>query len=57
MFLIIVMTIKKEHPKRAKFNNIGLSLSSSYLLLTLILKWVSFQKFKDWITKSTNRVC
>ena len=46
-FLIIVMTIKKENPKRSKFNTIGLSVSTSYLLLTLTLKWVSFQKFEE----------
>ena len=47
MFLIIVMTLKKDNPKRSKFNTIGLSLSSTYLLLTLIFKWISFQEFKD----------
>ncbi len=46
-FLIIVMTLKKENPKRSKFNTIGLSLSTSYLLLTLIFKWISFQEFKE----------
>ena len=46
-FLIIVMTLKKENPKRSKFNTIGLSVSSTYLILTLIFKWVSFQEFKQ----------
>jgi inner membrane protein len=46
-FLIITMILKKEQPKRAKFNKIGLSLSSTYLLLTLIFKWISFEEFKD----------
>ena len=46
IFLIITMTLKKEHPKRALFNKIGLSLSSSYLILTLIFKWGSYQEFK-----------
>ena len=41
------MTLKKENPKRSKFNTIGLSLSTSYLLLTLIFKWISFQEFKE----------
>ena len=45
MFLIIVMTLKKDNPKRSKFNTIGLSVSSTYLLLTLIFKWISFQEF------------
>ena len=47
IFLIIVMTLKKENPKRSKFNTIGLSVSSTYLLLTLIFKWFSFQEFKE----------
>ena len=46
-FLIIAMTLKKENPKRSKFNKIGLSVSTSYLLLTLIFKWISFQEFKE----------
>jgi inner membrane protein len=41
------MTLKKDNPKRSKFNTIGLSVSSTYLLLTLIFKWVSFQKFEE----------
>ena len=47
MFLIIVMTLKKDNPKRSKFNSVGLSVSSTYLLLTLIFKWISFQEFKE----------
>ncbi|MFL2590210.1 MAG: metal-dependent hydrolase [Parvicellaceae bacterium] len=47
IFLIIVMTLKKENPRRSKFNTIGLSVSSTYLILTLIFKWVSFQEFKQ----------
>ena len=46
-FLIIAMSLKKENPRRSKFNNIGLSVSSTYLILTLIFKWVSFQKFEE----------
>jgi inner membrane protein len=41
------MTLKKDNPKRSKFNTIGLSVSSTYLLLTLIFKWISFQEFKE----------
>ena len=47
ILLIIVMSLKKENPKRSKFNTIGLSLSTTYLLLTLIFKWISFQEFKE----------
>jgi len=45
-YLIIAMSFKKENPRRSKFNNIGLFVSSTYLILTLIFKWVSFQEFK-----------
>tara|TARA_Y200000002_G_scaffold226471_1_gene186919 strand:- start:533 stop:1543 length:1011 start_codon:yes stop_codon:yes gene_type:complete len=45
-FLIIAMSLKKDNPRRYKFNNIGLSVSSTYLILTLIFKYVSFQEFK-----------
>ena len=38
---------KKDNPKRSKFNIIGLSVSSTYLLLTLVFKWISFQEFKE----------
>ena len=41
------MSLKKENPRRSKFNTIGLSVSSTYLILTLIFKWVSFQEFKQ----------
>ena len=41
------MTIKKENPRRSKFNTIGLSVSTSYLLLTIIFKYISFQKFEE----------
>ena len=47
ILLIIVMSLKKENPKRSKFNTIGLSVSTTYLLLTLIFKWISFQEFKE----------
>jgi inner membrane protein len=47
IFLIIVIMLKKENPRRSKFNNIGLSVSTTYLILTLIFKWVSFQEFKQ----------
>tara|TARA_B100000768_G_C11277971_1_gene376936 strand:+ start:2012 stop:3022 length:1011 start_codon:yes stop_codon:yes gene_type:complete len=46
-FLVIVMILKRENPRRSKFNTIGLSVSSSYLVMTLLFKWISFQEFKD----------
>ncbi len=38
IFLIIAMFYKRTHPKRRKFNNLGLYFSSIYLLITLFLQ-------------------
>ena len=56
-FLIIAMSLKKENPRRSKFNNIGLSVSSTYLILTLIFKWISFQEFKQGLENQKDRIC
>jgi len=45
-FLVLAICLKKENPRRSKFNIIGLSLSSTYLVLTLLFKWVSFNEFE-----------
>jgi inner membrane protein len=45
VFLILAMRQKKASKKRRFYNNLGLGISSSYLVLTLILKGVSYQKF------------
>ena len=41
------MRQKKTSPKRRKYNRLGLIVSSSYLLLTLFLKGISYQKFTN----------
>ncbi|WP_347373274.1 metal-dependent hydrolase [Aequorivita sp. Q41] len=46
VFLLLAMFQKRESLKRRKFNNLGLIVSSAYMLLTLILKGVSFYKFE-----------
>ena len=46
IFVIIAMCYKRTNPKRRKFNNIGLIVSSSYMLLTFILKGIGFGKFE-----------
>lgn len=51
IFLIMAMRRKKEDPKRRKYNNLGLIVSSCYLLLTLSLKWFSYEKFQDSLDK------
>ena len=38
VFVIIAMCYKRTHPKRRKFNNLGLYCSSAYLLITPLLQ-------------------
>ncbi|MBM1105663.1 metal-dependent hydrolase [Aurantibacter crassamenti] len=45
--LILAMRQKKTSEKRRKYNKLGLLLSTSYLLITLILKGISYQKFTN----------
>ena len=45
VFLILAMRQKKASEKRRLYNNLGLCISSLYLVVTLILKGVSYQKF------------
>jgi len=45
IFVIVVMFHNRTNPKRAKINRLGLYVSSAYLLLTLIFKIYTFQKF------------
>lgn len=46
MFLILAMLQKRGSIKRRKFNNLGLIVSSSYMLITLILKGITYSKFE-----------
>ena len=45
VFLILAMRQKKASEKRRLYNNLGLFISSLYLVVSLILKGVSYQKF------------
>ena len=45
VFLILAMLQKRGTIKRRRFNNLGLIVSSSYLLLTLVFKGITYQKF------------
>lgn len=45
VFLILAMLQKRGSIKRRKFNNLGLIISSAYLVFTLILKGITYQKF------------
>lgn len=46
IFVLIAMFYKRTNPKRAKFNRLGLIISTSYMVLTLVLKWASYNKFE-----------
>lgn len=50
-FLILAMRRKKEDPKRANFNRLGLMVSTTYLMLTVILKFVAHQQFIEDLQK------
>ncbi|MEO9569943.1 MAG: metal-dependent hydrolase [Polaribacter sp.] len=45
VFLILTMFQKRMTKKRRLYNNLGLIISSFYLLITLILKGISYQNF------------
>ncbi|WP_298484470.1 metal-dependent hydrolase [uncultured Maribacter sp.] len=47
VFLLLAMRQKRTTKKRSYYNKMGLLVSSGYLLLTLLLKWIAFNKFKD----------
>jgi len=51
VFLILAMRQKKTSAKRRKYNRLGLIVSSCYLVSTLVLKGVSYQKFKSNLEK------
>lgn len=46
VFLIFAMRQKRTAPKRTFYNNMGLIISSFYLVLTFFLKWAAFTNFE-----------
>ncbi|QFZ53662.1 metal-dependent hydrolase [Oceanihabitans sp. IOP_32] len=46
VFLILAMVQKRTSEKRRFYNNLGLVVSSSYLMLTIILKGVAYTQFQ-----------
>ena len=46
VFVILAMRQKRTSAKRRKLNNWGLIISSAYMLITLILKGITYQKFE-----------
>tara|TARA_R110002153_G_scaffold390_1_gene1900 strand:- start:51 stop:1052 length:1002 start_codon:yes stop_codon:yes gene_type:complete len=47
VFVILAMFQKRTSDKRNKYIKLGLLISTSYLILTLVLKGVAFQKFEQ----------
>ena len=54
VLLIFAMRQKKASRKRRLYNNWGLIISSSYLILTLILKGISYQTFTKELAAHAN---
>lgn len=44
--LLIAAFMKRDNPKRRKFNNAGLIISSFYMLLTLVFKGITYNEFE-----------
>lgn len=47
VLLVVVMTKHRESPARRKLNRLGLIISSSYMLITLMIKAYTHQVFTD----------
>ncbi len=47
VFLILAMRSQRGSQKRRKYNNLGLIVSSTYLLLTVGIKAITYNKFKN----------
>lgn len=50
IFLILAMRRKRTDPRRQKLNNLGLVISSGYMLLTILLKWYTLPTFTSSLT-------
>ncbi|MEM5565453.1 metal-dependent hydrolase [Psychroserpens sp. AS72] len=46
VFLILAMRQKRTTKKRRFYNKMGLIISTSYLAITLLLKWIAYTKFE-----------
>lgn len=51
LFLILVLFQKRGTKKRKRLNRLGLIISTSYMVLTLVLKGISYQKFTHALQK------
>ena len=51
IFVIIALCYKRTNPKRTRFNNIGLIVSTAYMALSFVLKGIGFGKFEKALEK------
>ncbi len=51
LFLILAMRAERGSPRRRKMNNLGLIVSSLYMLISIGLKGVTYSKFEDALKK------
>jgi len=51
VFTLIALFMKRTNPRRSKFNRIGLIVSSSYMILSIVLKAVTFNQFEEKLEK------
>jgi inner membrane protein len=51
VFLILAMRQKRTTEMRAFYNKLGLVVSTSYLILTCILKWAAYSAFENALEK------
>mgnify|MGYP000002869378 FL=1 len=47
VFVIIAMFYKRNNPKRTRFNNIGLIVSSTYMLWSFVSKGIGYYQFQQ----------
>ena len=47
VFTLIALFMKRTNPKRAKINRIGLIVSSAYMVLSIVLKAITFNSFEN----------
>ncbi|MCB9426929.1 MAG: metal-dependent hydrolase [Flavobacteriales bacterium] len=50
-FLILAMRQKRTSSKRRRLNNLGLIVSSGYMILTILFKGIVYHQFKDALTE------
>ena len=49
--LLIALFMKRTNPRRRYFNNLGLYISSAYMVLTVVFKWLTYSEFKNGLNK------